>query len=395
MKNYGARKRRLDFDNLPQTFQDAIHITQALGYRYMWADSVCIVQEGDHGHDWENEAGNMADYYQRSVVTIAATGASQGVEGYLLPRHADSSGKLARLSYRDTKGVRKGFFYVHKRQGRVNLEVESTVRESSLMRKGWVFQEWVLSRGIIHYTPTQRFFECQTDYPSNEHQETIEPTVASTARKRKMALKTSLHYTTAGVYDLWCSLVQVYSELDLTFWTDRIAAIAGVAQESQDMMRSKLSVDTQDSTKGKLEYIAGLWLQEIHHGLLWQAEVPDAAVALQNRAPTWSWASIKGAVRWSDRETVSKACKVLNLISSAGVRYPLGRQIGEEAPNIEEYNTKNLYTCLHVLARIQPVWVSQQLQTKPAEQVGRWTGQKPLFQPWHGIYASERLEGLI
>ena len=46
LENYQLRQRRLDFDDLPKTFRDAIIITQASGCRYLWVDSVCIIQEG-------------------------------------------------------------------------------------------------------------------------------------------------------------------------------------------------------------------------------------------------------------------------------------------------------------------------------------------------------------
>jgi hypothetical protein len=39
------RKRGLVWDTLPRTFQDAVSITRKLSIRYIWIDSLCIVQD--------------------------------------------------------------------------------------------------------------------------------------------------------------------------------------------------------------------------------------------------------------------------------------------------------------------------------------------------------------
>lgn len=62
--------------DLPPLFQDAIIITRQLGLRYLWIDSLCIIQ--DSLRDWETEAAKMASIYQNSYVTISATDASNG-----------------------------------------------------------------------------------------------------------------------------------------------------------------------------------------------------------------------------------------------------------------------------------------------------------------------------
>ncbi|PQE03115.1 heterokaryon incompatibility protein [Rutstroemia sp. NJR-2017a BVV2] len=53
------------------TFQNAVQITRALGLRYLWIDSLCIIQ--DDKDDWQFESAKMANIYLGSCVTIAAT----------------------------------------------------------------------------------------------------------------------------------------------------------------------------------------------------------------------------------------------------------------------------------------------------------------------------------
>jgi hypothetical protein len=54
--------------NLPLTMQDAITTTRALGFRYLWIDSVCIIQ--DNASDWERESRQMGSIYELSFAQL-------------------------------------------------------------------------------------------------------------------------------------------------------------------------------------------------------------------------------------------------------------------------------------------------------------------------------------
>ncbi|KAH6675899.1 heterokaryon incompatibility protein-domain-containing protein [Halenospora varia] len=56
-----------------------IYITHKLGYRYIWIDSLCIIQDDEL--DWQTESKNMASTYQNSVFTIAASKSANGNGG--------------------------------------------------------------------------------------------------------------------------------------------------------------------------------------------------------------------------------------------------------------------------------------------------------------------------
>lgn len=49
---------------LPGKYLDAIRVAKALGFRYIWIDSLCIIQ--DSSEDWEREAVKMASVYGRT-----------------------------------------------------------------------------------------------------------------------------------------------------------------------------------------------------------------------------------------------------------------------------------------------------------------------------------------
>ena len=55
------RKLEVPWLLLSRTFQDAITITRELGIRYIWIDSLCIIQ--DDKEDWERVSAKMAEIY--------------------------------------------------------------------------------------------------------------------------------------------------------------------------------------------------------------------------------------------------------------------------------------------------------------------------------------------
>ena len=60
-ENYQKHQSSIPFNNLPKTFQDTIKFAQGMGIRYVWIDSLCIIQ-GD-SRDWHSEAAKMGEVY--------------------------------------------------------------------------------------------------------------------------------------------------------------------------------------------------------------------------------------------------------------------------------------------------------------------------------------------
>lgn len=81
--NVESLKADIPWKDLPRTFQDAINVTRALGIRYIWIDSLCIIQ--DDKMDWEVEAEKMGALYSNASFVIAATASADGDGGLLSP----------------------------------------------------------------------------------------------------------------------------------------------------------------------------------------------------------------------------------------------------------------------------------------------------------------------
>jgi hypothetical protein len=68
-ENISSRLKGIPWSSLSKTFQDALHITRALGMRYIWIDSLCIIQDDEE--DFQKECSKMGQVYSNAICTIA------------------------------------------------------------------------------------------------------------------------------------------------------------------------------------------------------------------------------------------------------------------------------------------------------------------------------------
>jgi hypothetical protein len=71
----------IDIDSLPKTFAEAVHISRLLGVRYLWIDTLCIIQ--DSTTDWETESSRMGSVYANSLLCIAASSSRDDESGVI------------------------------------------------------------------------------------------------------------------------------------------------------------------------------------------------------------------------------------------------------------------------------------------------------------------------
>jgi hypothetical protein len=75
--------------SFPATFTQAIEITRRFGVRYLWIDSLCIIQDSPGMKDWLTEASLMQRVYSHSQLNIAATASRSGKEGLFRKRNLE------------------------------------------------------------------------------------------------------------------------------------------------------------------------------------------------------------------------------------------------------------------------------------------------------------------
>lgn len=147
LANIEAYREKVDFGELPATFQDAIITTRKLGLEYLWIDSICIIQ--GEGGDFHREAKRMEDVFSSAFCVIAASSAQGQHDGFLNRRRQT----LECLTF-EHAGLPP--LYVSRFMDDFNKDV----LESPLSKRGWVLQERALARRSIYFTDSQTYWEC-------------------------------------------------------------------------------------------------------------------------------------------------------------------------------------------------------------------------------------------
>ncbi|KAF5601951.1 heterokaryon incompatibility protein [Fusarium subglutinans] len=212
--------------NLPQTFQDAIAATRDLGYRYLWIDSLCIVQN-DH-EDWAREAALMHRVYTEADCNLAAA-ASRDSSGGLFFKRQELYGQYV------VRSVRGDVIDLFADEHIFLKEVE----RSPLQTRVWVYQEWMMSKRTIHFAKSQVFWECDHHCACKVFPDGL-PDCIRPHGKAKFAedlgiarclLSRDMNARVGpDPFQLWSGLVSHYTSRDMTKSDDRLPALSGIAK---------------------------------------------------------------------------------------------------------------------------------------------------------------------
>ncbi|KAG7284603.1 hypothetical protein NEMBOFW57_009208 [Staphylotrichum longicolle] len=287
-------KTQINFEDLPRTFQDAVTITRELGYRYLWIDSLCIIQ--DSKGDWTTESAIMGHIYRASALNISAGGAADSSAGCFATRNP-----LKHRACILTGDAASGLC--------IPRRCPSEWRDhdgSSTISRGWVFQERMLAPRTLHYSRRTISWECirrdategwpdgadTWDWKSNggySRPKEIFQALCDFRPPAKTAATSPLtNKDVLGFLRAWDELVATYSGKALTQRGDKLVALHGI-----------MSMIAQSTG---LRHGAGLWLDYLAVGLMWRTwraapTRPESLDKSQYRAPSWSWACVDSNVR--------------------------------------------------------------------------------------------------
>jgi len=327
LDNVEQHRRTIRLADLSNTFVDAIRFTRRLKIPYIWIDSLCIIQ--DSLPDWECEASQMADLYSCARVTLAASGSSDGTQGCRL-------GDLGRdmwwpcVDSHLPGGIRF-------RTSSWTDQTSGVVDSDPLHQRGWTLQERELSPRVVHFSRDGLRWECRClraslHFPWGDH-------LAIKGYGRVLddgrGMGKTLHalppsspgqaapdpaLSRRAMFE-WFHLVQLYTRRLLTQTSDSLPAISGVARVFARL------------TPG--EYHAGLFASHGPLGLLWSRE--DFTDSTGNRrgtrrppeytAPSWSWASVVGAVAWAQgtMDTTEDMASIIRASTTPRFTDPMGQ----------------------------------------------------------------------
>jgi hypothetical protein len=296
--------QRIELSALSRSLQDAILVTRRLGLRYVWIDALCIVQREPDLADFLVEALRMAPYYSNAYVTIAAGCSADSRAGFLPPRLPPPAApcQLPCVHWRGDWSASVATVCLGDPRARF---------ASPLTARAWTYQEAVLSARQLFYGAGQLHFECQRMFAGEDgeaeqifwaDEKSQRHIVYPLAQRRLTAAAlapggANKHGVDENVLLMWTSIVTWYTLRSISNPSDRLTALAGVAQALYPYARCR--------------YVWGLWSADMVRGLLWQGDAlvwpssvrpkPQSYIAPETqalrRAPSWSWACIDGAVK--------------------------------------------------------------------------------------------------
>jgi hypothetical protein len=313
--NFDGKIRLVKHTDMPQTIQDAFRICRELEFRYIWVDAICIIQ--DSKADWHSEASKMGWIYRNSHLTISAD-LSDNVElgcfnNHSLPQTINLEALVRIIHCLGDGRTSSLFFYLPT----VNPVVEQIFEGSLLSERGWAFQERVLSPRILHYTNLQLIWECREAYETedglrmfNHNWEKLR-TLCGVIAPRTSSIGRDLL-----LFKWYQDIVQPYSLRQFSFWTDRLVALAGLAE---DLV-----------TRLDAGYVAGLWLFLLEFGLCWRRSgPPHVKNTFTTSGPTFSWSRLLAPVHWPLDAKFRNRCTSLVTLIEYGKGVSLNEGLGD------------------------------------------------------------------
>ncbi|KAG7294041.1 hypothetical protein NEMBOFW57_004103 [Staphylotrichum longicolle] len=243
----------------------------------------------------------MAAIYTHSALTIAASQAPS------------SSSSL--FSSQSSTPIAIASFTVHARHATKHLPRHPDPATFPLLTRAWVYQERLLSRRVVHFGPDELAWEChygiqcQCGYfdradqryltlhddrrgMNSKAQHTAALLRAVTMAKRKhleARFPSQIPEARPSLLPAhWRKMVTEYSPLALSRASDRLPALSGLAKQVRQFRDAR--------------YLAGLWEDTFFRDALWVAAANPGRRSAEWVAPTWSWASQRGGVRYTNGE---------------------------------------------------------------------------------------------
>jgi hypothetical protein len=309
---------------MPQTIHDAIELVRRLKLkcgerevRYMWIDSLCIVQDDVNSRSWELNAENMDLIFGNAFLTICA--ADKRPEYGLRAMRSQRPPEERQITP-DLKLV-------------VSRSPQYIIPASDWNKRGWTFQEHLLSRRCLVFAGNRIYFQCRI---SNYDDTGID----WSTDWRKSALLTVDEVKRRPI-QFYMKAVSLYTGRNLTNPEDILKAFSAVSGLVGWYMCAPV--------------FSGLPSSHFDFALLWR---PKEGKGRRPGFPSWSWSG------WQHEDDPGLG---------TSVHYPL---------NVLEGALINLHSWL--LDRTWIVWyIHDEHSLQPL-----WCGYKPLYPE-----RSYRIEG--
>ncbi|OHE92059.1 hypothetical protein CORC01_12640 [Colletotrichum orchidophilum] len=278
-------------EKLPRTIQDAINLTRRVGHRYLWIDSLCIIQKGNP-NDQGVQLNLMDDIYRGASFTIVSANGEDanarlsGIEG------------VERTKKQHTTEYSKDLTLLS-----LVPDFEDGVEKIYWNSRGWTYQERLLSRRLITFTDNTVYFQCG-QMTCSEDFNMLREDVTQSASQQNIALsrgEAPPTLTPRSQYRLGISpefyyrMVTEYTSREMSHTDDRVNGFKGILNVIEKV------------PEYKNVFAWGAWAKDLlAFSLLWQPRQELTRVSKYKSDPpiliypSWSWAGWTGAVRFDD-----------------------------------------------------------------------------------------------
>ncbi|EXK36623.1 hypothetical protein FOMG_09796 [Fusarium oxysporum f. sp. melonis 26406] len=297
--NLSERLNGFCIDTMSPVVRDAVITCQALGMRYLWVDALCILQGKADVADWDIESQKMTDIFRNAYITICPSSSNSCREGFLGQRlvHPGIRVKTPITSNAIFQNESREYsilpYFEHDKNTPSFINSHEFIN-SKWYSRAWVWQEVNFSARLVIFTPTFVFYRCP---------ETL--LCENGARKETAIIREGLgeyhskRYQDAQPFAFFRTCVEDISSKDISFESDRLAAVAGVAKQVSQATSS--------------QYAAGLWVKDIYKDLIFERNLRSRnnrdkgglekyIESLKTRhsaiGPTWSWPGHRAGVCW-------------------------------------------------------------------------------------------------
>jgi hypothetical protein len=257
------------------TIRDAMGVVKLLGKRYLWVDTLCIVQDDASGK--HKELVRMGAIYANASITIMAVQgehANSGLRGF---RGISEPRKLRQVVHVLADEVRAIQYPIEPKH------YELAYEHSVYATRGWTYQEHLLSRRKLIFDGDSVRWEC----PAAIWREHVEFAPGLHPIHNDITNCQSLFGSLVPDFNTFQGILRNYNTRDFTYPEDALNAFAG--------MSSAMGW----SVGGNL--VSGLPVASFDTFLVWQPEkkvLRRAARAPEQKhcLPSWSWAGWSGSV---------------------------------------------------------------------------------------------------
>lgn len=296
VSNVAERYISMDLDKLPKTLSDSIKVTRALEIKYLWIDSLCIVQDSG---EWKEEALKMCQYYENSFITILPSTSVSADDGFLVtrPTHFTWGFSAPRIFWGFPKRSPSGEPQVVQLSYPQDWDRYDAVLKSTWATRAWTVQEHMLSSRILYFTEHGVITSCR-EHSLDDRGQLVDLNVP----QGLYFLASSSTYqpgsiSEGAIWNQWYDIVESFCMHNLTFQSDKIPAISGVVKKFSDAF-------------GRGDASWGIFFSDLCRGLSWivpsrRAPWPTKGnpdyERLSDRkrdgVPSWTWAIFDGTTR--------------------------------------------------------------------------------------------------